>query len=99
MREPLQSALAARGNMDIADWRKKIDELDEQLVALLNQRAAAAVAIGEIKRQNTAPIYEPKREQQVFEHVRAVNPGPLTPAEVQDIFERIMDVMRNKQKS
>ena len=84
--------------MEIADWRKKIDELDEQITELLNQRAAAAVEIGKIKLQNTAPIYEPKREQQVYEHVRAVNKGPLTPTEVQDIFERIMDVMRNKQK-
>lgn len=84
--------------MDIADWRTRIDELDEQLVALLNQRAAAAVAIGQIKRGNTAPIYEPKREQQVYEHVRTVNAGPLTAGEVQDIFERVMDVMRNKQK-
>jgi chorismate mutase-like protein len=84
--------------MDIADWRKQIDQLDEQLVSLLNQRASAAVAIGKIKQQNTAPIYEPKREQQVYEHVRGVNAGPLTAAEVQDIFERIMDVMRNKQK-
>ena len=84
--------------MEIADWRKKIDELDEQITALLNQRAAAAVEIGKIKLQNTAPIYEPKREQQVYEHVRTVNTGPLTAVEVQDIFERIMDVMRNKQK-
>ena len=84
--------------MDIADWRKQIDGLDEQLVALLNQRAAAAVEIGKIKRENTAPIYEPKREHQVYEHVRSVNHGPLTASEVQDIFERIMDVMRNKQK-
>ena len=84
--------------MDIADWRTRIDELDEQLVALLNQRAAAAVEIGKIKRGNTAPIYEPKREQQVYEHVRAANAGPLTAGEVQDIFERVMDVMRNKQK-
>jgi chorismate mutase len=85
--------------MDIADWRTRIDEVDEQLVALLNKRAAAAVEIGRIKRENTAPIYEPKREQQVYEHVRSVNAGPLTASEVQDIFERVMDVMRNKQKS
>ena len=85
--------------MDIADWRTKIDQLDEQLVALLNQRAAAAVEIGKIKLQNTAPIYEPKREHQVYEHVRGANHGPLTAAEVQDIFERIIDVMRNKQKA
>lgn len=85
--------------MDIADWRTKIDQVDEQIVALLNQRAAAAVEIGKIKLQNTAPIYEPKREHQVYDHVRNVNRGPLTAAEVQDIFERIIDVMRNKQKA
>ena len=36
--------------MDISDWRKKIDELDGKLAALLNERAAAAVEIGKLKR-------------------------------------------------
>jgi chorismate mutase len=27
--------------MDISDWRKKIDDLDRKLAALLNERAAA----------------------------------------------------------
>ena len=40
-------------------------------------------------------MYEPKREQTVFEHVRKVNPGPLPDQEMQHIFERIMDVMRS----
>jgi chorismate mutase len=84
--------------MDIADWREKIDQLDEQIVKLLCERAAAAVAIGAIKRQNAAPIYEPKREEQVYAHARSVNPGPLTGAQVQDIYERIMDVMRSLQR-
>lgn len=84
--------------MEIADWREKIDNLDEQIVRLLSERAAAAVAIGEIKRQSAAPIYEPQREQQVFEHVRCVNPGPLTDAQLQDVYERLMDVMRSLQR-
>lgn len=84
--------------MDISDWRKKIDELDEQIVQLLCQRAAAAVAIGQLKAKNSAPIYEPQREQAVFEHVRRVNPGPLSGAQVQDVYERLMDVMRALQR-
>ena len=32
--------------MDIADWRKKIDELDEKLVELLSERAQAALRLG-----------------------------------------------------
>ena len=84
--------------MDIADWRTRIDELDEQIVKLLNERAACAIAIGEIKRQNAAAIYEPRREQQVIEHARKTNPGPLAGEQVQDIYERIMDIMRSLQR-
>jgi chorismate mutase len=84
--------------MEIADWRKKIDELDEQIVKLLCERAAAAVAIGQLKQKTAAPIYEPNREQVVFAHVREANPGPLTGAQIQDIYERIMDVMRALQR-
>lgn len=84
--------------MDISDWRKKIDELDEQIVRLICQRAEAAQAIGEIKRTSDLPVYEPKREQAVFDHVRAVNPGPLDDAELLHVYERIIDVMRTLQK-
>ena len=85
--------------MEIADWRLKIDELDEQIVGLLNERAAAAVAIGELKAKSAAPIYEPQREKVVYEHVRGVNPGPLSGAQIQDIYERVMDVMRALQRT
>lgn len=84
--------------MDIADWRKKIDALDEQIVKLLNERAACAIAIGDIKHKNSAAIYEPQREQQVIEHACKVNPGPLVGDQVKDIYERIMDVMRSLQR-
>jgi chorismate mutase len=84
--------------MEIADWRTKIDELDEQIVKLISERAAAAVAIGKLKQESAAPIYEPNRERVVFAHVRDINPGPLSGVQVQDIYERIMDVMRALQR-
>ena len=84
--------------MDISDWRNKIDELDEQIVELLSRRAAAAVEIGLLKAKGSAPIYEPQREQAVFEHVRRINPGPLSGAQLQDVYERLMDVMRSLQR-
>ena len=84
--------------MDISDWRQKIDELDEQIVKLINKRAEAAKAIGELKREKQLPVYEPGREQTVFNHVRAVNSGPLADAEILDVYERIIDVMRTLQR-
>lgn len=84
--------------MEISDWRKKIDELDEQIVRLISQRAEAARAIGELKRTSDLPVYEPRREQAVFDHVRASNPGPLADAEMLHVYERIIDVMRTLQR-
>ena len=84
--------------MDIADWRKKIDEMDLRLVELINQRAAAAREIGKLKNNTDLPIYEPDREKLVFENVRKANRGPLPDSEVQHIFERIIDVMRKLQQ-
>jgi chorismate mutase len=84
--------------MDIADWRKKIDELDLRLVELLNRRAKAAQEIGKLKRNTSMPIYEPDREKKIFENVRRANQGPLPDSELQHVFERIIDVMRNIQK-
>jgi len=83
--------------MDIEDWRRKIDEVDEQLVRLLNERTEAALAIGELKKSAAMAIYEPGREKAVFEHVSAANPGPLPNEQLQLIYERIIDVMRTLQ--
>lgn len=84
--------------MEIEDWRTQIDEMDEQIVRLISKRAEAARAIGELKRTKDLPVYEPNREQAVFDHVRRANPGPLGDIEMQHVFERIMDVMRTLQR-
>jgi len=80
--------------MDIEDWRRKIDDLDRQIVALISERAEAAQAIGRLKRSTSMPIYEPNRERVIFENVRAANRGPLPDIELTHIYERIIDVMR-----
>jgi chorismate mutase len=84
--------------VDIADWRKKIDSLDEQIVQIISERARAAKAIGELKRETELPVYEPQRERHVFDHVKAINPGPLDDAEMLHVYERIIDVMRTLQR-
>jgi chorismate mutase len=84
--------------MDIADWRRQIDEIDRKLVDLLSQRAHAAHEIGKLKRDIGMPIYEPDRERAVFENARKMNRGPLPDRDLQRIYERIMDVMRAIQR-
>src|ERR1700722_4171955 len=84
--------------MDIADWRKKIDELDGRLVELLSERAPAAQEIGRLKRNTNMPIYEPAREGIAFSTDQKMNRGRLPGRDLVRIYERIMDVMRNIQK-
>lgn len=84
--------------MTIAEWRQKIDQLDIRLVEILNERARAAQEIGKLKRNTNMPIYEPDREKVIFESVRKANSGPLPDSELCQVFERIIDVMRNIQK-
>ena len=84
--------------MDIADWRKRIDELDQKLVALLNQRAQCAFEIGRLKRNTELPVYEPDRERIIFENVCRLNRGPLSDADLKQVYERLIDVMRAIQK-
>jgi chorismate mutase len=84
--------------MEIADWRCRIDKLDEEIVRLISERAQAAKAIGELKKEAGLPIYEPSRENVVFDRVKQINPGPLPDSELQHIYERIIDVMRGLQR-
>ena len=84
--------------MDISDWRDKIDDLDRKLAALLNERAAAVVEIGRLKREAGMPIYEPNREIQVLDNVHRSSTGPLIESDLSKIYERLLDVMRNIQK-
>jgi chorismate mutase len=84
--------------MDIADWRKQIDELDRQLVELINQRAQCAHEIGKLKRNSSMPIYEPDREKIIFDNIARHNKGPLSQVQLRQVFERLIDVMRQIQR-
>ncbi|MEO6094355.1 MAG: chorismate mutase [Fibrobacteria bacterium] len=76
--------------MELGDWRKRIDALNLQLLELLNERAKCAQAIAELKKKKMLPIYDPLREQQVFEAVLGKNDGPLTDEAIRRIFECII---------
>jgi chorismate mutase len=86
----------ARAQLD--EFRILIDDVDRRLVALLNERTKVVENIGRVKREAQLPIYEPKREDQVFANITGANRGPLTPEAVRRIFERIIDEMRSIQR-
>jgi len=82
----------------LVECREDIDIVDLKILALLNERTRIVEEIGRIKQKLTLPIYEPKREEQVFHNVTSHNSGPLTAEALKRIFERIIDEMRNIQR-
>lgn len=84
--------------MDIADWRRRIDEVDAQLLRLLNERARYVVEIGHFKRAHNLNLHDPAREAQIIRTAIANNPGPLDNEAVQRLFERIIDESRRLER-
>ena len=82
----------------LAECRQQIDAVDLRLLVLLNERTRIVEEIGRIKQDLSLPIYEPKREDQVFRNVTSNNKGPLSAEALKRIFERIIDEMRNIQR-
>ena len=76
------------------DWRRRIDEIDLQLVKLVNERTHCAIEIGHIKKRLGLEIYSPAREQQVIANVTAANHGPLDVEAIRRLFERVIDEAR-----
>ncbi len=80
--------------MNLADWRRRIDEIDKKLVQLLNERSRCAVEIGKLKQAGNVPLYQPEREKEVLQNAETTNQGPLTDAAIRRLFERIIDEAR-----
>ena len=74
----------------LAPLRDRIDEIDQRLVELLNERARIVVEVGEIKRDTASPIYAPERERQVLQRIRRHNDGPLPDACLDAIWREMM---------
>jgi len=95
-RKPGDAAASPRGaGGDPMDaLRARIDDLDRRLVALLNERADCAIALGRIKKERDLPIYQPAREEEVLLNVQGTNGGPLQSEALRRLFERIIDESR-----
>lgn len=80
--------------MDIEGWRRRIDEIDLEILYLLNKRAEFTSEIGKIKKQKRLPVYSPEREELIVRRMTNSNPGPLSNDGVRRIYERIIDESR-----
>jgi chorismate mutase/prephenate dehydratase len=72
--------------------REQIDRLDDELLKLINQRAALAQQIGHLKEDGT--VLRPEREAQVLRRLQESNTGPLSNQAVAQLFTEIISQCR-----
>ncbi|HEV8660002.1 MAG TPA: chorismate mutase [Thermoanaerobaculia bacterium] len=94
MSESRSAVSADAAARELARLRENIDKVDEVLVRLLNQRTKYAIEIGRIKGVLDLPLYSPEREKQVLTNIEQWSEGPLEPAAMRRLFERIIDEAR-----
>src|SRR5579862_7336630 len=88
--KPQSADQPATPQAEIDTLRHGIDDLDAQIVALINARAAAAQKIGALKAKDGVRPYSSAREQQVYKKVAAQNKGPLKDDAIKAIYREIM---------
>jgi chorismate mutase / prephenate dehydratase len=88
------SAPAESADAALLALRTQIDGVDRELLGLLNQRAALALQVGELKKATGGVVFRPEREAQVIDGLKAVNTGPLQSDSVAPIWREVMSACR-----
>jgi chorismate mutase/prephenate dehydratase len=84
---------------DISALRQAIDEVDEKILDLINQRLSLAKQIGDFKKQAGLQITDSGREKEILNRLLEKNDGPMGPDGLSNIFEAIIAEGRNVQRT
>jgi len=79
---------------DIEKLRKKIDEIDAEILNLLNNRTKLVLQIGEVKSKNNDNVYVPHREKAIIERLKKLNNGHFPNDALEIIYREIFSVSR-----
>jgi chorismate mutase len=79
----------------VRELRERVDEVDQELVEALSERARIVQEIMALKAGAGSPVYDPKREEEILQCVVERNPGPIYDSSMRDIFELILHRIRD----
>lgn len=83
--------------MDLQEIRKKIDEVDQQMVELFETRMKLAMDVAEYKRSVGKEIYDSAREEEKLNMLKALTDNEFNKKAVADLFKQIMSMSRRFQ--
>ena len=79
----------------VRELRERVDEVDRELIEALSERARIVQEIMVLKAEAGAPVYDPRREEEILQRVVEQNPGPIYDSSMRDIFELILHRIRD----
>jgi chorismate mutase/prephenate dehydratase len=94
---PLRDRGAAQ--IEIERLRERIDAVDDEILARLNERAQLVAQVGEAKQAEGSAVYEPTRERRIIERLCAANPGPFPSAGIAPVFREIISSTRSLEEA
>ncbi|RRK11176.1 MFS transporter [Lactiplantibacillus garii] len=86
----LMTALALRPQSSLVQQRQRINQIDSQIVALLNERFDTVTAIGQLKMREQLPILDQQREARVLSQVAQRSQRMAHTPYLQAIYQAIM---------
>ena len=89
------AAAAPAQDAALAGARRRIDGVDQRLVAILNERAKIVDEVSRIKKARSLPVSDPRRFQEVLDKAASYSKGPLPGEAVKRIYERLVEVMQD----
>lgn len=82
--------------MAMDDYRKRINEIDEDIVKLYVERMETVKKIGEYKKENHLPVRDPVRERELLDKLSALC-GEEYENNVHSLYSLILDISRSYQ--
>ncbi|CAA9432485.1 MAG: Chorismate mutase I [uncultured Rubrobacteraceae bacterium] len=79
----------------IEELRRRVDEVDLELIRILNERARIVQEIVAIKGDAGKPLFDPRREEEILRRVAEQNEGPIYDTSMREIFELILHRIRD----
>lgn len=89
-----ETNVSAANLASIYQHREAIDQIDRKLVALLNERAIHSLTIRNLKPGAGMDLFDPSREDAIYEKVCNLNDGPLTDDNLKEIYATMLKVMK-----
>ena len=85
--------------MELTKYRDQINEIDDQILALLQKRAEISKRVGAVKAETgVAEVYVPNRQKQIIERLKAQNLGEFPEGALEAIWTEILSASRSLQE-